>query len=307
MKKIFVAIFTIFCCLLFAGCASVDYSRVVYGDGSMKDVYTITVQNINAPSARKIYLQMTADLESYIANEKAYYIQTVREYFDGEEETKYVNGYDFFIQQDKNGDEYTTTVTRAYLSLDVYDVYLQVMSGTLGGSEDEGESTGNGYVLEDGFFFKQYATYSVNWFYSLMQDETVRAAFENAMQDTEYNIANFSSYLDISQTYVCPTNSKLHANCDSTDEYLGYTLYEWDLTDKYDEGEGFQLKFYYNIPNATNWYILSMAIAVVVAFGLSIAMFVYVLVKHTKLMAIETKEKQEYKKRTEIDKDDGLE
>lgn len=306
MKKIILAIIAIFSCLLFSGCASVDYARVVYGDGSMKDVYTITVNNINAPNAHNIYVRMKSDLSSYITQEKQYYISAVRDYFDGDEETKYVNGFDFYISEDVNGDTYTTVVTRTFASLDVYDVYGMVMTGTLG--EPEEDSDDSGYILEDGFFFKEYATYSTNWFYSAMQDPTIRAEFEAAMDGTEYNFANFTAYLDVTQTYVCPT-SKLHANCDETDTYLGYTLYQWDLTDKYDNDDGYLLKFYYNIPNATNWYILCACIAILVAVGLIIAIVVLRIVKKKRPKEIlpESTEEVKLKKKFESDQDDGLE
>ncbi len=271
MKKFLFALLLSIMCVFVTGCASVDFSRTISGNGSIRDEYLITVEKpssnvTTSNTAKTIFDNFYADASAYCSNLKSDYNQAMNVYFkdDPAQRDYYMNGLQILCRTLDNSSSYVAQISRTYANEDILNMFYLFSTGSLFPSEEEPtppeEEEDTGYVLEEEYFVIHYATYSKNWFQSFMEDESNREVFASYMEGTEYTMDNFTDSLNITQSYICPS-TKMHTNADSVeyDETYGYTKYQWNLTD--DVGKDFYLKFYYNIPNATNWYILSAIIA----------------------------------------------
>lgn len=259
--------------LFFTGCASINYTRVVYEDGSMKDVYEITFDRQvlletflengytieQATTYMNTFCQKTYEIVKEYENKvrMSYQYELSRAVLTGqitpEEYEVYVDQIQFLTVMDSVGYEYVR-YSRVFTTPEVVTLY-QALYDTGEDSEDDG------YELEDGFFFYRYAIEVENFYQSLKvaleQDPNVFSiTYDQILQ--EFGMGLFTEAdLTVTQDYIS-SDSRLHSNADYTAQENGYYLQEWNIL----TSEPTVLKYYYYIANTTNWYWLCVVIGV---------------------------------------------
>lgn len=275
IKKWIVMICTI-CCFFLTGCAQINYTRVVYDNGSIKDVYEISFE--------KNKIKSTLLLHDYGVEQADYYCKQfclrsydlVKQYeqkvnfsfgvklsqavLDGkitsEEALAYKDQITIIASYDPQFYEWVN-YTRIFSTAQAFSFYNELYDS----GEDEEEE--NGYQLEDGFFFYRYSLSVDNFYESLVQalkeeDNAFETTYDKLLEDFGMDLFTEAD-LTVRQTYIS-TEKRLHSNADYTAKESGYYLKEWNISTT----DSTKLTYFYYVANSTNWYLLCMGAALFV-------------------------------------------
>ncbi len=277
--------------LCLSGCANINYTRIVYDTGAIKDVYSVQFEINTIETTLKAHEFSQAQCDHFIARFFSRTEQLMKDYADRQTEgfialssKAVVDGHvseedNFYFQTKIHFNAYIdpeyneVKYTRTFDTNEAFDYYYDLLNNF---EEEEEES---GYVLEEGFFFHRYAI-EVESFYLNVVDvlktqgaEVFGVTYEELLTEFGLGIFDETKDIDVTQSYIS-TESKLHSDADYETFEGGYYLKEWNLSTT----DTTMLKYYYYVANAPTWYIGAIAIALLVVVGL----VVVVLLKRIK-------------------------
>lgn len=272
-------------CILLTGCAKVNFTRVVYEDGSIKDVYEIQFQQDEIKSAllahsyteveAKYYTKRFATKTYEIVNEYNKKINASFSYklseamlagkITQQEALDYMDKINFETVLD-NVNYSFVRYSRIFSTADAFSFYNDLYNT----GEDEED---DGYELEDGFFFYKYSICVDNFYTSIIaalkqEDNAFDITYDRLLEEFGREIFSEAD-LEVTQTYIS-SEKRLHSNADYTATENGYYLQEWNIS----TSTPTTIKYYYYIANSTNWYLLCMGIAVAVVGVLAVVVLI---------------------------------
>ena len=285
IKKCILVFCALFCFML-TGCAQINYTRVVYDDGSIKDVYEIVFEKDKIRSTLLLhdfsmeqadYYNRQFCLKSYELVKKyeekvnfSFGLKLSQAILEGkltsEEALTYKDQIRFIASMDGTSYEWVR-YSRVFSTAEAFNCYNHLYDS---GEDEEEES---GYQLEDGFFFYRYSISVDNFYHSLVaalkeEDNAFETTYEELLNDFGMDLFTEAD-LNVTQTYIS-TEKRLHSNADYSAKENGYYLKEWNISTT----DCTKLTYFYYVANSTNWYLLCMGVAVVVVGVLAVVVVI---------------------------------
>ena len=264
-RKNFISLIVLmFSVILFAGCASVDYSRFIYPNGTITDRIVVEVDDKALEKAcsipkNELYDLIKTDLENEyllpIINFRDRYEPVGIDWTNPDEARKGFAMIDTVRDGIKTnceilGDSVVCDVS--FASMDLFNLYYNSFS-----SDEENEESNIEFREQP--FFNSYVQSSENAFAVLKTDYL--KTFINKYKgyfDNEFDLAD----LKLTQEYASP-NTNIYSNATETQTTKGIKMHHWEISaDNLD----FMLEFYTVSPNPGSWYILGLGITIVVTF-----------------------------------------
>lgn len=269
-KKFVSLIVLMFSLILFAGCASVDYSRFVYPNGQVTDRIVVEVDSKALESSctipkAELYKLIKEDLEnSYLIPIRAFRDNYAPVGIDWTVPEQAMQGYKM-IDEVRNGiatnceiigDAVICDVT--FANTNIFNLYYNSISDGSNNTESDSE-TEEQLEFREQPFFNSYVQSSENAFAVLKTDylqsfiEKYKWYFDDAFDLSD---------LKLTQEYASP-NTNIYSNAAETATKDGIKMHHWEISaDNLD----FELEFYTVTPNVTSWYLLGLGITFVVTF-----------------------------------------
>lgn len=257
----------------FFGCARVDMIRIIDQDYAITDKITI-------------------EFDGQKLNNKGLSIDSIKSKLDGDFEL-----LEECIEDWKSGFEINYPDLFEELKTGIlcgkdnslaneYSIYINFANSKMfylfyGYYNDE-ENNIDGALADVGPFLdkiakEEYKVEELSWFlykYSMLISENPK----NKIKEFTYNGRNicedYSAYtgytideIELNQLFTYP-DDRVYSNSDySTDEYLGNSVFFWDLNGK---DEGFNLELYRLLPRPVAWYVLALIVSAIVVVALVI-------------------------------------
>ena len=259
LKHIFSLILIALFSVVLAGCASVDYSRFVYPDGTVNDRIVIEIsdkalEHCNTTKA-SLYEEMKRDLENNyllpIINFRNNYIP---ERTENMSDLEYLQAIDMV----RNGIITDARIIGNQIICDVTFKSVQVFNLYYGGSS-ETEEEGSGIEFREGTFFNSHVQSSENAF-AILKTNYLQQFIAKYSQyfDVNYGLEDLS----LTQEYASP-NTEIYSNATETETVKGIKMHHWEIDPN---NLDFKLEFYTVSPHTTSWYLLGLGITFVVTF-----------------------------------------
>lgn len=264
-KRIVSLIFILLCTIILAGCASVDYSRMVYPDGSVSDRIVVEISDeafdYCTTTKQNLYSEIMRDLDNnYLLPIRAFRDSYLPVKTEDMSDLEYLEAMDLVrngITCDVRqvGKQIVCDVT--FSSAEVFSIYYSSMANNSGSEEETEENSG--FEFREGAFFNSYVQSSENAFAVLKTDFLKQ--FINKYKTYfagEYDLAD----LTLTQEYASP-NVEIYSNATETETVDGIKMHHWEIDPN---NLDFKLEFYTVTPQAASWYILGLFITFVVTF-----------------------------------------
>ena len=261
LKNIFSLILIALFSVVLAGCASVDYSRFVYPDGSVNDRIVIEISDkafdyCNTTKAN-LYEEMKRDLENNyllpIINFRNNYIP---ERTENMTDLEYLQSIDMV----RNGIITDARIIGNQVICDVTFKNTQVFNLYYGyGSSSNETEENSGIEFREGTFFNSHVQSSENAF-AVLKTTFLQEFIAKYSQyfDGEYDLED----LTLTQEYASP-NTEIYSNATETETVKGIKMHHWEIDPN---NLDFKLEFYTVSPHTSSWYLLGLGITFVVTF-----------------------------------------
>ncbi|MBQ2863974.1 MAG: hypothetical protein IJE91_00745 [Clostridia bacterium] len=264
-NKFISLIFVLLCTIILAGCASVDYSRFVYPDGTVSDriVVEISDEAFNHCNITKanLYQEIVRDLDNN-------YLLPIRTFRDSylPVRTAEMTDIEYLEAIDKVrngiicdvrlvGEQIICDVT--FASSEVFNIYYSSINSSSDSTETEEEN--NGIEFRESTFFDSYVQSSENAFAVLKTDYLKQFINKyKAYFSGEYDFND----LTLTQEYASP-NVDIYSNATETETVQGIKMHHWEIDPN---NLDFKLEFYTVTPHTSSWYILGLVITFMVTF-----------------------------------------
>lgn len=299
MKKgnYLIVIFVMLVCVTtFFGCADVEFIRAVDSSSTIIDKIVISLDESKVNKAG--YDLYTA--KDKITNDMIGFRRSVDQWKESQ-----FGEYPELFENVKYGIkvEVTNTPNSSQVSLAIEFANWQMFGLFYGYAEAE-DFEYTKFLEDKGPFIKnilnadyeenEYGLFLIN--YSILKS----AGITNSVEDFQVNGVNYyneykeyfhNQYgledINISQIFAYP-DDRIRSNADDSDVQGDLTLLRWEFNDKLDD---FEMKIYKITANSSTWYILALALSIIVG----IILFV-VIKKKTKGQVVQLIEKKDLKK-----------
>lgn len=260
MKKYLKVFILIFCCLCLCGCANIEYQRVTDDTGQIMDKFTIELdkREIVGRIGETRYLELKEDIKH-----------------DVEEYVSAIQNRITTLQREMGGmmdfqSNVSATSSKWYsVSSTTDQIFVQVNYANseyyrnIHNISNEGGDSNNGEIVS-------------NWFVSKYIIKTENA-FDN-IEDLEagHNYYDFytgkygefdMSEVGLTQIYGT-TDDRLKSNADYVENIDGITYHLWEIDSKDAGYKTCELTYYYLTAVGTGWYVVALALSVVLALVL---------------------------------------
>ncbi len=265
LKNILSLIVILLCVFVLTGCASIDYSRFVYPDGSVNDRIVIEISdeafNYCNTTKANLYETIKRDLENnYLLPINNFRNTYVPERTEGMTEIEYLQVIDSVrngIITDARiiGKQIICDVT--FANTTVFNLYYNYVNN--GSAESTEETKENDIEFREGTFLNSYVQSSENAF-AVLKTDFLKGFIEKYKTyfDTDYDLTD----LKLTQEYASP-NTEIYSNATETDTVKGIKMHHWEIDPN---NLDFKLEFYTVSPHVSSWYLLGLGITFVVTF-----------------------------------------
>lgn len=266
MKKLkYISLIVVLCCVvLLAGCANIEYQRLVDDFGQILDKITVEIDSTKLSSDTNVgYLVewVKSDLQNY-------YVEPMKARLDLFKHTNPTEYHQLTEQIDIKGpiESYSNGIYK--ITVEVIFANSDVMAYMYGYDTTETDES-SGLVESKNFFIKKYTQTSDNVFGDITQ---IEFGGQNLYQKYADYVGEEYDASDITLTQIYgSTNSRMRTNATETLDYNGFYCHLWEFSG--DDSSG-KLIFYYLTANPTGWYVLALALTVVVV-GIIVAYYIF--------------------------------
>ncbi len=265
MKRLkFVSLIILFASIfLFAGCANIEYQRLVDDYGQILDKITIEVDSQKLSSDVNVD-HLVQNIESDLIN---YYIRPM-ELRLLQYKLDYPTDFHNLQSQIKIGSVIHSVDEGIYkISVETLFANSKVMAYVYGHDSSEDADSNSPLLESKSFFIKKYEQRTDNVFGDIT---TIDLNGDNVYERYRTYVGEEYDASDVTLTQIYgSTNSRMRTNADSTMEYNGFTCHLWEFNGADSSRE---LVFYYVTANTTGWYVLAL---IITAFSTAIIVIVY--------------------------------
>lgn len=241
------------CVVLLAGCANIEYQRLVDDFGQILDKITVEIDSSKLASdinAETLVEWVKTDLRNDYVRPMEYRLLQYQyahptEYHEFREKVRIGEP----VASLDNG-VYKISVETVFASSDV----MRYLYGYDASTSDDS----SGLTESKTFFIKKYTQTSDNVFGDITQ---IEFNGENLYQKYAGYVGDEYDASDITLTQIYgSSDSRMHTNATETIDYNGFTCHLWEFSGDNSSGK---LMFYYVTANPTGWYVLALAITAV--------------------------------------------
>lgn len=258
MKKQFLSVLILIVCMFaMCGCANMEYMRVVDDNGQIMDKFTIELDKkeitskIGAVRYAELKEDIRIDLKNYTDNLIDRRLVLQREY-GGQKD--FLNGVGIAVSEwfalDSNTDQIFVQLN--YASLEYYKL--------INGISDEVQTEDDSEIVSN-LFVSKYIIKTANTFGNLEQlggDENYFDYYTGHYPEFSMNDVN------LTQIYGT-TDLRLKSNADYVEKIEGINYHLWEIDSKDGAYKTCELSYYYLTAVGTGWYIIALALSLVLA------------------------------------------
>lgn len=255
MKKLkYISLIVVLSCIfLFAGCANIEYQRLVDDFGQILDKITVEIDSTKLPSEKvnTVVDMVKGDLIEYYVEPMEYRLRL----FQYEHPTEYHELIELIKLKGPN----VSLEDGIYkISVEVIFPSSDVMAYMYGYDTSNSSNDDNGFTETKNMFIKKYSQTTDNVFGDITQ---IEFSGENLYQNYVEYVGEEYDAGDITLTQIYgSSDDRMRTNATETIDYNGYSCHLWEFSG--DDTSG-KLVFYYLTANPTGWYILAICLTVV--------------------------------------------
>lgn len=265
LKLISLAVFA----FILAGCAQIDYSRIVFANGRVQDrvVVSLETEQIQAAgfNTNALLSNIQNDLELFFLGPVRLFKSQSQTNANLTEEQKALINTSILSSVDITADLKKVVATITFEDATVFDMYYAWQKQQSGSSEEE--ETSSNVTVKKGFYFNTYVQ-STSSAYGDIINGALAPFYEKYATTIGLSQRFNLSDVNFSQIYAS-SNLGLKSNAQFTEVNSGIKFHYWQI-DPLQPNQ--KLEFYAYSPQTTSWYITALAISlltVIIIFAYS--------------------------------------